>query len=234
MACYVFERRRSGARVWWSLRDIHKHLAVSGPPSRWYGRHWGSWESHLQKCMGLRRPRLRRAKETARAAERADTLRTEDFVLERILQEPSASTWALLALATKWAISGKGGSTEAHADAWRNIVVGVLDTWFLPCTPCRFRYYFGSCEVHMGYSTTGSAEVVFFVGTDGTVEWDRDASAGGSLWIAFLRATSEFTGRASLAAPTLVIRRGGLALQPLMKQWLNQLCMVIEGAIASH
>lgn len=101
-------------------------------------------------------------------------------------------------------------------------------------TPSLACWYFGSCEVHMGYSTTGSAEVVVFVGTDGTVEWDRDASAGGSLWIAFLRATSEFTGRASLAALTLVIRRGGLALQPLMKQWLNQLCMVIEGAIASH
>lgn len=131
ITCLLFSRRHAGAFLWWSCRSVHGRLHMSGPPNKWYSRHWNAWQSHLLKVMKLGAPHCRRAKETAHCKEQQDTVGTTDYILERVVGEPSLSTWAFVSLALRWACGGRGSATEATADSWRAIFKGIVDTWVL-------------------------------------------------------------------------------------------------------
>lgn len=233
LRCFLFARRHSGARLWWSCTGLRSHLSVRGPPNKWYGRHWPAWESHLEKTMGARQPHCRKAKPTSHATCQENVVCTQSFVHERILDEPSLSTWALVGLGVKWAIGGSGSSQELHTESWSHLVCGLLDTWVSSPERRTFACFFGRHDFQVGSPGTGEHLCTFTVVGD-VVSWDSSLPLDGKLWAAFSSIFAMYDGQATLMKFTTVLRKAGAALQLLWRQWANHLCMCIEERIVEH
>lgn len=233
LSCFVFARRHGGARVWWSCRNLHSHLSVQGAPSKWYGRHWPEWEAHLSKHMGLEMPHCRRAKPIAHSTCAEDVVCTQSFVYERLLDEPSWSTWALVGLGVTWAVGGSGASSEVHTDSWSHLICGLFDTWVCSPQPRSFACFFGRHDFQVGAPVVGEQQCTFTL-TGSVVSWDSSLPIGGKLWVAFLSVFRTSGDQASLMQFAMPIRKAGNALQLLWRQWANHLCLVIEDRIHEH
>lgn len=174
---YIFAKPHGGSRCWWSLQALHRALGLPGQPSDFYHKHFGAWQKHLEKCIGLRPPHLRRSMPTKQSRVEEEPV-VDDLGLpacpERLLPVYSASTPAILALSGVWAQNVCGRQAQMSADAWRVFVQGMVDTFVLPRCPLSIALYLDS-DVHAtpGFHQHGQRLVCIAISEAGAASWSE-------------------------------------------------------------
>ena len=130
IAIWVFKHSWAGARCWWSVPSLFAMAPKFGKMCvrKWTQSWWPWWEKYLQDKLRLDScPHMRRARPTTRKD--LDVPGSYFDLRERVLDETSFSSFALVPLLTRWACSRsrKLDDLAAAHDAWGPVLESLVD-----------------------------------------------------------------------------------------------------------
>lgn len=117
---WAFTYLWAGARIWWSLTSLYNTVMAHSTTTaaRWRARWWPWWFKAILK-LGFDSVHLRKSSQSPNEW-------TSKGVLANKLEEPSASTFALLVLLVRFTTAGPAVKDEQTRLAWRRVLDGML------------------------------------------------------------------------------------------------------------